>query len=84
MIYFALNSKDDQGNACDANYVPGTQGWVDRVEAFLKTYKYEQDCKNGGEIKPGSCFELKLNQSIFKNTDTCKHRNIDTESVRLQ
>lgn len=58
MISFALKSKDDQGNPGDSNYVAGTQGWVDRVENFLNTYKDNKDCVKDGEVKPGSCFDL--------------------------
>lgn len=59
MISFALKSKADQGKPGDGNYVAGSQGWVDRVDAFLKTYKDDAACdKSGGAIKPGSCFDL--------------------------
>jgi len=58
MISFALKSKDDQGNPGDSNYVAGTQGWVDRVEKFLNTYKDNEACVKDGEVKPGSCFDL--------------------------
>ena len=37
--------------------------------------------KTGIDKQP---FTLKLNQSIFKNPDRYKHRNIDTERVWLQ